>query len=53
MITTIGYVMKDKHATTIMTKEKHIGDCSILLTEFLATPEAVVIVTQKKLKDHS
>lgn len=46
---TIGYVMKDKIGTTIMTKGIQIGDCSIFMAECLAIiRETLVMTIQKK-----
>lgn len=42
--------MKDKHAKTIMVEEKQIGDCHILVTEYLAIKEAIVTVIQKNFQ---
>lgn len=49
-LTTIGYIMKDKHANSIMAAGKEIGNVSILVTEWLAIREAMDLATQQNLQ---
>lgn len=47
---TIGYVMKGKNDTTTMTKCKQSRWLSILVAEYLAISEALMVTIQMKLQ---
>lgn len=42
--------MRDNHAITIMTKEKQIGDCFILMAEVLTIREAIMMAIQQNFQ---
>lgn len=42
--------MRDNNSNVVMTESKRIGDCAILVTEYLTVREAILKASQKGIQ---